>query len=120
VRANVSNANVALADAGISPPQTPTQVTPPQSHNLAQEAGELLANAAARWASEDIQAACAANDSDAEAPLIALLDEVHRLRLQLCMQHARVIGSYAEGIKSFSTQRRETANAHVQCEQRLK
>ncbi len=66
-----------------------------------QQAGELLAHAAGRWAAEDVQAVATAERACAELSTITLLDEVHRLRLQLGVQHMRVIKAYAEGIKSF-------------------
>jgi hypothetical protein len=121
LRANVSDADVSIViDAGNSPPgrthvahAAKSSDALPRSHNYVQEAGELLASAASRWAAEDIQAASAADHSDAEVSQIALLDEIHRLRLQLSTQHVRVINSYAEGFKSFSAKGRPTAGVNV-------
>jgi hypothetical protein len=110
LRANASTAKAAVDDsADIAPARTPTHVMhsaniarpPTVSLNYVPEAGELLAGAASRWAVEDVHAACAADHSEGEISLITLLDEIHRLRVQLSMQHVRVINCYAEGIKPF-------------------
>jgi hypothetical protein len=66
-----------------------------------QQAGELLAHAVGRWASEDVEAVLLAERACGDVSTITLLDEVHQLRLQLGAQHMRVINAYAEGIKSF-------------------
>ena len=110
-------ANVANAADGSSPPPATAHVlnatraadharAVPLARNVVQEAGELLAAAASRWAAADVESVCAADCADAEAPLISLFDEIHRLRLQLSMQHVRVINSYAEGLKQFTSQQR--------------
>jgi hypothetical protein len=74
---------------------------PPPHHNFVQEAGELLAGAAQQWAAEDVACVAAGDVIDVDSSSITLLDEIHRLRLQLSQQHMRVINSYAEGIKHF-------------------
>ncbi len=110
-------ANVANAADGSSPPHATAHVlnatgaadracVVPLPHNAVQEAGELLAAAASRWATADVESVCDADRAASETPLISLLDEIHRLRLQLSMQHVRVINSYAEGLKQFSSQQR--------------
>ena len=111
LRANAGNSNDGaylpdreLQFQNLSPPSK-TAVSL-HRHNHVQEAGQLLANAACRWAVEDIDAASAADYPDVESSSITLLDEIHRLRLQLSMQHTRVINSYAEGLKKFTAQQR--------------
>ncbi len=90
----------------LQPPSRYPPSPPPPRTNLVQEAGELLANAASRWACEDIELSSSVDLCNFEVPVIALLDEVHRLRLQLSKQHARVVSAYAEGIKKFTAEKR--------------
>ena len=110
LRANASNFNdgASLPDAelqfkNISPPSKAAVAR--SRHNHVQEAGQLLANAACRWAIEDIEAASTAHHLNVESSSITLLDEIHRLRLQLSIQHTRVINCYAEGLKNFAAQK---------------
>jgi hypothetical protein len=70
--------------------------------SAAKEAGELLANAASQWAAEDVESASASNPPVVEDSSVTLLDEIYRLRLQLSMQHMRVVKLYADGVAQFT------------------
>ena len=108
LRANVTN-----SIDGLSQPADSSQLHAPgrsasslavalQHHSRVQEAGELLASAASRWAAEDVERASTTDGhATVDCSSIVLLDEIHRLRLQLSHQHMRVMNSYAEGIKQF-------------------
>jgi hypothetical protein len=79
--------------------------------NFVPEAGQLLANAARRWTAEDIDVSSSDKFSAAQESTVTLLDEIHRLRLQLSAQHKRVIAAYAEGIKHLTAEQKLSAKA---------
>jgi hypothetical protein len=116
LRANVTNSIDGLSQPADSsklhaPSRSPSSSAAAlQHHSRVQEAGELLASAASRWAAEDVERTSTTDgQATVDCSSIILLDEIHRLRLQLSQQHMRVMNAYAEGIKQFE-QRSGTAS----------
>jgi hypothetical protein len=111
--------SVHLSSASFTLPSTTTQHQPvshllnsiPTQMNFVPEAGQLLANAARRWTAEDIDVSSSDKFSAAQESTVTLLDEIHRLRLQLSAQHKRVIAAYAEGIKHLTAEQKLSAKA---------